>query len=437
MNKIVIIGNGISGITCARHLRKKTGDAIIIISSETKHFYSRTALMYIYMGHMKYENTKPYEDFFWEKNKINLLQKKITAVNDAAKKITTEDGEEIKYDKLVIATGSITKMYNWPGQEFTGVCGLYSLQDLHKIDEQTKDIKHAVIVGGGLIGVELAEMLHTRKIPVTILVKDTYYWGNTLPEEDAKLVEKLIEKNGITILKNTELKEIKGTNGKVYSILLKDGKEIRCEFVGITTGVIPNISFLKNSKITTDKGIIVNEFFETNCKDIYAIGDCVQFQKALPGRKAIEQIWYTGRMHGETLAQTLAGNKTAYQPGPWFNSAKFFDMEYQTYGTVPAKKEEQHNYFFWQHPVYDIAIGMYYKDEIFLGINSYGIRLRHAFFDQCLKEKKDVAYVISNLNTAWFNPEFSKNYIQDIINEWNKKTNSNLKKKKKFFTSFH
>ncbi len=434
MQHIVIIGNGISGITCARHIRKKTKDAITVISAESEHFYSRTALMYIYMGHMKYEHTKPYEDFFWSKNNIRLLKKRITKIDDEAKNIMADDGTVINFDKLIIATGSVTAMYNWPGQDLKGVSGLYNLQDLQKIEKETENIKQAVIIGGGLIGVELAEMLHTRHIAVTILVKDNYYWGNVLPEQDAKLIEKQLKKNGIKILYNTELKEIKADEaGKVKSILLNTGDEIKCEFVGITTGVKPNISFLKDSNLNTDKGILINEYFETNCKDIYAIGDCAQFANALPGRKAIEQVWYTGRMHGETLAQTIAGKRSPYTPGPWFNSAKFFDLEYQTYGDVPTIQKDTHKYFFWRHTHKDVAIGIYYNqaDKTFMGINSYGIRMRHVFFDEFLKEKKTVQFILANLNSAIFDAEFSQNHIPDIIDAWNKDTGENVKKQQK------
>lgn len=424
MQNIIIIGNGISGITCARHIRKKTTDRITVISSETEHFFSRTALMYIYMGHMKYEHTKPYEDFFWKKNNIDLIQKRVTKIYDTEQTLALEDGQNLSYDKLVLATGSITAKYNWPGQDLPGVHGLYSIQDLQNIEAATKDIKTAIIVGGGLIGVELAEMLHTRHITTSIFLKDNYYWGSVLPEQDARLIEEQLKKYGVSIFRNTELKEIKGTANSVSSVITKEGKEHPAQFVGITTGVTPNISFLRESNIQTDKGVLVNEFFETNCPNVYAIGDCAQFQIPLIGRKSLEQVWYTGKMHGETLAETIAGHKTAYQPGPWYNSAKFFDLEYQTYGLVSAKTEEGNAYYFWKHPLKDVALGIYYRksDHLFIGINAYGIRLRHAYFDKCLKENRPVEVVLSHLRQAWFNPEFSTNYIKDFLGAWNNAT---------------
>jgi NAD(P)H-nitrite reductase large subunit len=151
---IIIIGNGISGITCARSIRKKNSDATItVISEESEHFYSRTALMYIYMGHMKYENTKPYEDWFWSKNRISLIKASVVSLDTAKKSIQLKDNGILFYDKLVLATGSIPNKFGCPGENLKGVQGLYSLQDLEKMDKNTSNITAAVIVGGGLIGI--------------------------------------------------------------------------------------------------------------------------------------------------------------------------------------------------------------------------------------------------------------------------------------------
>ena len=109
---IIIIGNGITGITCARNIRKKNSDATItVISEESKHFYSRTALMYIYMGQMKYENTKPYEDWFWSKNRINLIQATVNRLNTENKSLQLDDSRILNYDKLVLATGGIGGLF--------------------------------------------------------------------------------------------------------------------------------------------------------------------------------------------------------------------------------------------------------------------------------------------------------------------------------------
>ena len=313
MKHIVIIGNGISGITAARHVRKQTNFRITVISSETEHFFSRTALMYIYMGHMKHENTKPYEDWFWKKNKIELLKDHVQKINTANKTLQLQSGNTLQYDTLLIASGSKSNKFGWPGQNLKGVQGLYGYPDLPLMEENTKGITQAVIVGGGLIGIEMAEMLISRKIAVTFLVRENDFCDNVLPKQEANLISRHIRSHHVNLQLATELKEIVGDDsGRVQAIVTSKGKQIPCQFVGLTVGVSPNIDFLKDSGIETKRGVLVNEFLETNVPDVFALGNCVERKYELPGRRTVEQVWYTGRMMGEVVAQTIAGQKTKY-----------------------------------------------------------------------------------------------------------------------------
>lgn len=418
MKHIVIIGNGISGITAARHIRKRSDNRITVISSETKHFYSRTALMYVYMGHMKYEHIKPYEDFFWKKNKIDLMMDHVVKVDTTSKSLQLKSGHTISYDTLIIASGSTSNMFGWPGQDLTGVQGLYGYPDLEIMEKNTNGIQHAVIVGGGLIGIEMAEMLMSRKISVTFLVREGQFWNNVLPEQEANLISRHIRTHHVDLKLGTELLEIKADeHGRVNSVVTTENETILCQFVGLAVGVSPNIGFLKESGIETKRGVLVNEFLQTNKPDVYALGDCVERTYDLPGRKNIEQVWYTGRMMGEVVAQTACGEATKYEPGPWFNSAKFFDIEYQTYGNVfPTLKSDEED-FYWEHVSGTKAVHLVWhkNSKEFLGINSFGIRLRHACFDLWLRKKADIGYILQNLHEANFDPEFFARHETDIL----------------------
>ncbi|MEN8927667.1 MAG: FAD/NAD(P)-binding oxidoreductase [Flavobacteriales bacterium] len=437
MNNIVIIGNGIAGITTARHIRKQDSEAkITVISAETDHFYSRTALMYIYMGHMRYKDTKPYEDWFWEKNRIDLERGYVNSIDFDSQTLNLEK-KTITYDKLVIATGSTPNKFGWKGQDLPGVQGLYSMQDLESLEESTKDnkVKRAVIVGGGLIGVEFAEMLLSRGIEVTFLVRENRFWGGVLPvEEGGMIAEHMIKDHHVDLRLEEELDEIiEGENGRAAAIITKKGERIDCELVGLTAGVHPNVDFLKDTKLEIGRGIKVNKFLETNIPNVYAAGDCAEVQETVPGRRPIEAVWYVGRMMGETLGRTLTGNKMAYQPGVWFNSAKFFDVEYQTYGTVLANEQEGESTFYWKHPTEHISFRAVYDSETkaLLGINNFGIRIRHKICDKWINNKSPIAKVMVELKDANFDPEFYKQYEQEIIAQFNQENGTNLKAKKK------
>lgn len=434
MDKIVIIGNGISGVTAARHIRKNSDNEILIISAESEHFFSRTALMYVYMGHMRFEDIKPYEDWFWEKNRIDLKFDRVEDIKTDTKQLVMKSGGTVTYDKLILAVGSKPNKFGWPGQDLDGVQGLYSFQDLESIEENSKNAKRAVIVGGGLIGVELAEMMLSRGIAVTFLVRESKFWGNILPEQEGGLISKHIKKHHVDLRFNTELDEIiADENGRAKAIKTKDGEIIECQIVGLTAGVSPNVAFVKHTDIEVERGIKVNEYFETNIKDVYAIGDCAQFDQGVNGRRNIEQVWYTGRIMGETIAQTITGNRLAYNPGPWFNSAKFFDIEYQTYGWVFANKLEGEADFYWEHHKGEICIHIVWDEAtgLFKGLNVFGIRMRHDLFDKWLRDGAGVDEVIANLSTANFDPEFYSHYEKAIVEQFNIETGRNVELKAK------
>jgi NADPH-dependent 2,4-dienoyl-CoA reductase/sulfur reductase-like enzyme len=307
MEHIVIIGNGISGVTAARHIRKLSDKKITIASVESDYFFSRTALMYVYMGHMTFEHTQPYENWFWKKNRIDLKKAYVERIDTENSTLHFAEGDSLQYDKLIIATGSKPNKFGWPGQDLKGVQGLYSKQDLENLEvyaPNNKVCKRAVIVGGGLIGIELAEMLHSRHIPVTFLVREAGFWDVVLPKEESEMVNKEIIGNGIDLRLSSNLKEITSdANGKVKSVTIAEsGEEILCDFVGLTAGVSPNIDIVKDLEIETNRGIKVNRFLETNAPNIYAIGDCAEQHDPIGNRKPIEAVWYTGRMMGETVA---------------------------------------------------------------------------------------------------------------------------------------
>lgn len=424
MKHIVIIGNGIAGITAARHIRKLSDYKITVISAESEYFWSRTALMYIYMGHMKQKHTQPYENWFWKKNRIDLIHGYVSKIDSATKTLQLDNKGSLTYDKLILATGAKPNKFGWPGQDLEGVSGMVSLQDLEYIEKYTKGITRGVIVGGGLIGVELAEMLTSRNIKVSMLVREEQFWDNVLPKQEATLIGNHIREHHIDLRLQTELKEIVADeNGRVKAVLTSDGKEIPCQYVGLTAGVHPNIDLAKASGIECNRGILVNEFLETSETDVYAIGDCAERRIPLPDRAPIEQVWYTGRMMGETVAKTICEDKTEYLPGHWFNSAKFFDIEYQTYGRVWNSLKENEDEFYWEHDSGKIAMHFVFdsSSKKFLGVNTFGIRLRHETFNQWLKEEASIISVLENLRTANFDPEFFKRYEEEIIADFNLK----------------
>ncbi|MEL6672330.1 MAG: FAD-dependent oxidoreductase [Bacteroidota bacterium] len=417
---IVIIGNGIAGITTARYVRKRSHHEITVISSETDYFWSRTALMYIYMGHMKFKHTQPYEPWFWEKNRIKLLNKHVSAIDPANKQLSFAGGGEMAYDKLVLATGSKPNKFGWPGQDLEGVQGMVSKQDLDSMEAASQaGINRAVVIGGGLIGIEMAEMFHSRHIPVTFLVREKSFWNRVMPPEESEMInQEIFATDGIDLRLGEEMTEVLGDEqGKVRAVMTKSGEEIPCQFVGLTAGVHPNIQLAEAAGIETGRGFLVDEYLETSVPDIYAVGDCAELRNPAPGRRGIEAVWYTGKHMGPVLAQTLIGKPTVYEQQPWFNSAKFIDMEYQVYGTVNSQLGEDEETLFWKHPEENKSIRLVYRasDGVITGFNLMGIRFRQ---DTCLDwiaEEAHIETVLAQLHEANFDPEFFTRYEGELV----------------------
>lgn len=433
---VAIIGNGIAGVTAARWLRKLDDSVrITMISAETEFFFSRTALMYVYMGHMRMEDLMPYEPFFWEKNRIDLRREYVERVDTKGKLLHFGGGGELSYDKLVLATGSTWNKFGWPGQDLERVRGMVSAQDLEYLEDHTDEIKSAVVVGGGLIGIELAEMLHSRQIPVSLLIREGSYWSNALPPEESRMVSRHIKSHHIDLRENTELDTIHddGT-GAAGSITTKDGEVIECQYVGLTAGVSPNINFLRDAEgLDLGRGIKADNYLETSVPDVYAIGDCVELLSPKPDRRAIEAIWYTGRMMGETVAYNILGKKVVYDPGVWFNSAKFLDLEYQVYGEVPAGGRDGLASLYWEHADGEHAVRINYEesDGTIRGFNLMGIRYRHEVCEKWIKDGKHVEEVLQELGMANFDPEFYEEYEHEVVALYNQQTGKNLTLKTK------
>ena len=413
---VVIIGNGITGATAALELRKLDADCrITMISGESKYHFSRPALMYIFMGHMSYQDTKPHEDHVWSDNRIDLVRDWVTDIDTAGRQLTLHKGGALAYDKLLIATGARSNKFGWPGQDLQGVQGLYDLLDLKRLYDNVKTTRHAVIVGGGLIGIELAEMLHSRGLPVTFLVREASYWNNVLPNEESGMVTRLIREAGFGLKLETGLKEIENDgNGRVAAVVTDKDERIECQLVGLTAGVSPNIELVKDhAAIETGRGILVDWSLATSAPDVFAAGDCAEIVTEGDGRNVLQQVWYTGKMQARIAARGLAGQQATYDPGIWYNSAKFLDLEYHTYGQVNLCIPEEQN-LYWEHANGLHSVRIVYLQDRVIGINTMGLRFRHRVCEAWIAEQRPLEYVLEHLAEANFDPELFQRFEADV-----------------------
>ncbi len=411
--RIVIVGNGVAGISCAFEARERNASATItVVSGETDYFFSRTALMYSYMDMMPRKNLEPFERGVYAKKRIDLVKDWVVDLRADEKKVVLKDGGELVYDKLVFAVGATPNMFPWKGADAIkdGKVHFVSMQDLDQCERLTPSTKQAVVVGGGLIGIELVECLHHHGVQVTFLIREPFYWPMALGKEESAFVARHMSDHGIDVALSEEMTQINVDGaGRVSSVDTSNGRNLPCQMLGIAAGVRPAIASFK--EFTTapecDRGIIVNEFLETSLPDVYAVGDCASIHHS-DGRKPYgELIWYSAKRQGTLAGKNLFGDKIAYVPPTFFNSSKFFEIEYTTVGDVVRVPENAMSVYRYM-PGKDVSQRIVYVDDRVIGFNMLGSRWNHEILERWVEERRTVEFVREHLHRAQYDVEFGR-----------------------------
>lgn len=314
--KYLIIGGGISGTTAAETIRQKDKDAsIAIVSDEPYRLYSRVMLSKpgFFLEKIPFDKIWMKDEKWYGDNNIELMAGKKAVKLDAENKtVFLNDKEEIKYEKLLLAIGGHNRKLKIPGIEKKGVVYLRNLDDTKEIISRVKQSKRAVIIGGGFVGFEMCEMLRMAGIDVTLVIRENKFWENIMDENGSNIVEKALKDNGVKIINNMEVAEIKGGNS-VEGVILKDGTELECDMALVSIGIFCPFDWIKEAGLETNKGIIANEYLETNIQDIWASGDAAEFQDLIACEKALVGNWANSQLQGRTAALNMMGGREKFQ----------------------------------------------------------------------------------------------------------------------------
>ena len=182
-----------------------------------------------------------------------------------------------------------------PGADLEGVVKLDHLTDVRKIQQLARRTKRAVVVGGGITALELVEGLIAQRVKVTYLLRGDRYWNNVLDEQESRIVEHRLVEEGVELVYHAEAIEALGKRGRVDSVRLLDGRTIRCDLLAYAIGIQPRVDLAREAGLAVDKGILVNEYLQTNDPDIFAAGDVAQAYDPLTGRSIIDSLWGPAR----------------------------------------------------------------------------------------------------------------------------------------------
>jgi NADPH-dependent 2,4-dienoyl-CoA reductase/sulfur reductase-like enzyme len=287
-----------------------------------------------------------------------------------------------------------------------GVGNFVTWQNLEWLTQKAQTAKKAVIIGGGLIGIEVAEILRTAGIDVTFLIREKWFWPIALDQNEGMMIVGHMRQHGCDVRLETEMQQILGQNGRVNGIETADGEKIDCDIAVITIGVVPQTGWLAESGIEMDKmgGIVVGDHLETNLPNIWAAGDCTSVVWFNNVRRP-EQLWYTSRDQGRIAGMNLSGDKRIYKRGTFYNSAKLFDIEYTTAGYVNFKFDGEQNWFHREPNTHHTERITYMPDGGVIGFNMLGRRWDHRLLVNWVDEKKQLDWVLRNLHKASFDEE--------------------------------
>ena len=415
--RYVIIGNGVAGTTAALALRERDKRAdITLIGGESDYFFSRTALMYAYMDRMNLRDLEPFERKVYGAQRIERRRAWVKDLDACAHEIHFADGGSLRYDKLLLAVGSVPNRFAWPGLENVrdGVTHFVSMQHLEACERLTPSTKRAVVVGGGLIGVELVECLRHHGVEVEFIVREDSYWPIALAPEEGKLVAEEIERHGVRLRLAEEVVEVLSDpqTGRVSSVRTSKGGEIGCQMLGICIGVRPGVDWLKQVRTppALGRGIQASPEFRTSLPDVWTAGDCAEF--AGPnGKTVVEQIWYSAKRQGELAARAMLGDTVGYEPPLFYNSAKFFELEYTTVGQA-VNLPEGAVAFSHRVPGQRANVRIVERNNAVIGFNMLGARWNHRQFEAWIRERRRLDEVIANLHLAQFDVEFGRLPLQ-------------------------
>jgi NAD(P)H-nitrite reductase large subunit len=314
MTRHVIIGAGIAGYTAAETLQTMDrGAEIVLVSEDPYNFYSRPGLAYYLTGEIPEKQLF----LFSKKGKLNLdvehLKGLVTRIDPSSHTININTSGKVAYDRLLLATGASGVPLDVPGATLQGLVKMDDLQDTRKILSMVRSTKAAVVVGGGVVAIELVEGLVARGVKVHYLLRGDWFWSNVLGEIESGMVERSLAHDEVTLHHNTEVAEVLGKRGRVTGVRTTTGKVLQCDMVAVGIGVKARMELAQGAGLKTERGILVNECLETSTPDVYAAGDVAQIYDPISGRYSIDNLWYPGRKQGRIAAINMTGKKEIYR----------------------------------------------------------------------------------------------------------------------------
>lgn len=297
----LIIGGGIAGTIAAEVIKEKdSSGSLTIVDSDPYPLYSKVLLSSYLRNKIGFEKLFLRKESDYKDKKIDtFFREEVVKVDAQNKKVFLKSGSEIFYNKLLLASGGTPKKtINLEGVDNSKILYFRTLDDAKKIKEKMKDAKKVIVIGGSFISLELAELFFASGIDVSVVLRGDRFFRGVLDKESSEIIRKNLEEKGISVLSNTEIGKIDIEN---------------VDIIAAGVGLEKNIDFLTGSGIKTEKGILANEYLETNISDIWTAGDVAEYFDINIGKHRLEGNWLAAFLQGKVAGSNMTGGKDIFK----------------------------------------------------------------------------------------------------------------------------
>ncbi|VAX17603.1 hypothetical protein MNBD_NITROSPINAE02-2180 [hydrothermal vent metagenome] len=339
MKNYVIIGSGVAGISAADEIRRlDPSGRITIFNGEPYPYYFRAALSFYFKGEISEEELQGKPAGWAKDNRIRIMNDRVKEIRVNEKEVVGESMVCEPFDKLLIATGAWPFTLPWPGVDLEGVFtyrGVVCARNKRDFVKK-RGVKTSVVIGGGILGIEMAENFQNLGIKTCIIDRADRILPLLFDETGSSIIKDQFESDGVRVLPKVEVTEFVGEDQKLTGVTLNNGETIQADMVIVSVGSRPYVDFLADSGIELDRGVVVDENLRTNCADIYSAGD-VAVQK-IDGALVPCRTWLTAAHMGVRAGANMAGPEAPFLEKVFFNASHAYRSIYAIVGRFNAEE---------------------------------------------------------------------------------------------------
>jgi NAD(P)H-nitrite reductase large subunit len=332
----VIIGDGIAGSSAAETIREKDPDAdITVLTDEGEALYNRILIKEFAKGKLPEAPISIHDPDWYEEREIDLeLNTHVTGIDTDDKEVHTHEGDVYEYDKLLVAAGGTPTQLPVDNSDAEGVHHFWTFQDARAIREHAEEAENGIVVGAGLLGIDLAAICGAQDIEANYLMRGECWWRYALSKDGADIIHDALEERGVTPQFDSGVDHfVTDDDGRVEAAVDPNGDRYEGDFCGVAIGLNFNVEFLHDTPIETDTGIIVDEYMQTTVDDVYAAGDITEFHDTILGERAQNGAWGSAKEQGSVAGENMVED-TESEEFRWVSSYSIthFDFPFLSFG---------------------------------------------------------------------------------------------------------